>query len=120
MNGGKFGGRAMTVNEAKPPENRPRSGEFGNPGGNGEAPPLSKSQYLEVTKTEDSLQIRSSRAAGCERGWQSMEIEKFRVHLQRSPRLESGRVLNACLQAASINASPTGVRRNEMSCYSLP
>ena len=35
LNGGEFGGRAMTVNEAKPRENRPRSGGFGDRGGNG-------------------------------------------------------------------------------------
>jgi RNA recognition motif-containing protein len=35
LNGGDLGGRAMTVNEAKPRENRPRTGGFGDRGGNG-------------------------------------------------------------------------------------
>jgi len=35
LNGQQHGGRALTVNEAKPRENRPRSGGFGGGGGGG-------------------------------------------------------------------------------------
>lgn len=35
LNGQQQDGRALTVNEAKPRENRPRSGGFGDRGGNG-------------------------------------------------------------------------------------
>src|SRR3954447_24763153 len=35
LNGQEHDGRALTVNEAKPRENRPRSGGFGDRGGNG-------------------------------------------------------------------------------------
>lgn len=33
LNGHEYGGRSLTVNEAKPKENRPRSGGFGGGGG---------------------------------------------------------------------------------------
>jgi RNA recognition motif-containing protein len=35
MNGQQFDGRSLTVNEAKPRENRPRTGGFGGGGGGG-------------------------------------------------------------------------------------
>ena len=35
LNGQEHGGRALTVNEAKPKENRPRTGGFGGGGGGG-------------------------------------------------------------------------------------
>jgi RNA recognition motif-containing protein len=35
MNGAQFDGRALTVNEAKPREDRPRGGGFGGGGGGG-------------------------------------------------------------------------------------
>ncbi len=36
LNGEEFGGRALTVNEARPKEDRPRGGGFGGGGGGGD------------------------------------------------------------------------------------